>query len=198
MKSGSSTMARASSTSESWLRVCTMRPWWNVSAQNEHSPKQPRLLVRLNFTSLMAGTPPAASYIGWYVRAYGSRYTASISLCVSGAAGGFCTTNSWLEYGSTRRLPVKGSLFSYCTAKLRAYSSLSSCMAGNDGNVTASYTCSSDAARYTVPSMNVRSSMASPAFNASAISMMECSPMPYDTRSAPESSRMERFSLSDQ
>ena len=46
--------------------------------------------------------------------------------------------------------------------------------------------------------MNVRSSMASPAFNASAISMMECSPMPYDTRSAPESSRMERFSLSDQ
>ena len=61
MKSGSAVILSASSTMDSWDRAVTMRPWWNVSAQNEHSPKQPRLLIRLNFTSRMAGTPPASS-----------------------------------------------------------------------------------------------------------------------------------------
>ena len=71
--------------------------------------------------------------MGWYVRAYGKRYTASISEVVSGLLGGFCTTNSWSEYGSTRRFPVNGSLLAYCTLKLRVYSRLSACMLGNEG-----------------------------------------------------------------
>ena len=34
---------------------------WEDIAQKPHSPKQPRWLVMLNFTSSKAGTPPAAS-----------------------------------------------------------------------------------------------------------------------------------------
>ena len=46
---------------DSWDRAVTMRPWWNVSAQNEHSPKQPRQLVSEKRISESAGTPPDAS-----------------------------------------------------------------------------------------------------------------------------------------
>ena len=34
-----------------------MRPWWKLSAQKAHSPRQPRLLMIENLTSLMAGDP---------------------------------------------------------------------------------------------------------------------------------------------
>ena len=61
LKSGSSVMRRASSMRLSWLRACTMRPWWNVSAQKLHSPKHPRFEMSDIFTSLSAGTPPAVS-----------------------------------------------------------------------------------------------------------------------------------------
>ena len=61
MNPGSRVSASASRTMLSALRVCSMRPWWKVSAQKEHSPKQPRLLVMENLTSEKAGTPPSAS-----------------------------------------------------------------------------------------------------------------------------------------
>ena len=54
-------MTRASSSSDSWERPVTMRPWWKVSAQKAHSPKQPRQEASENFTSESAGTPPASS-----------------------------------------------------------------------------------------------------------------------------------------
>ena len=38
-----------------------------VNAQKEQDPKQPLWLVIENLTSVIAGIPPFASYIGWYV-----------------------------------------------------------------------------------------------------------------------------------
>ena len=50
------------------LRAVTIRPWWKVSAQKLHAPKQPRTEAMENLTSSMAGMPPSFSYIGWYAR----------------------------------------------------------------------------------------------------------------------------------
>ena len=79
---------------ESWLRICNTRPWWKVSAQNEHSPKQPRLELMENL-DLGKGraTPPARVVIGSANRGRrGGSATSSISSVVSVADGGFCTT----------------------------------------------------------------------------------------------------------
>ncbi len=69
LKSGSCVMAVASATSDSSLLAWMIRPWWKLSAQNEHSPRQPRLLESENLTSAIAGMPPAASYMGCAARA---------------------------------------------------------------------------------------------------------------------------------
>lgn len=61
LKFGICVMAFASSITDSWLRVVTMRPCRNVMAQKEHEPKQPRVCAMENCTSSMAGTPPNAS-----------------------------------------------------------------------------------------------------------------------------------------
>ena len=61
VNSGSRVSNSASRMIESWLRICSTRPWWKVRAQNEHSPKQPRLELMENLISAKAGTPPAAS-----------------------------------------------------------------------------------------------------------------------------------------
>ena len=61
MNPGICVMARASSSTDSWLRVVTMRPCRNVIAQKEQEPKQPRVCAMENCTSSMAGTPPSTS-----------------------------------------------------------------------------------------------------------------------------------------
>jgi hypothetical protein len=45
----------ASRTIESRLLLCTIRPWWWVSAQKEQDPKQPLWLVMENLTGSRAG-----------------------------------------------------------------------------------------------------------------------------------------------
>ena len=57
---------------------------------------------------------------------------------------------------------------------------------------------SSSAVLNTVPSTHVISFASMPELSASAISTMDVSPMPYMRRSAWESSKMERFMVSDQ
>ena len=189
LKSGRSESIFASRTSDSWLRACIVRPWWNVIAQNEHAPKHPRTLVSEKSTSCNAGTPvfPFAaflSYIGWYFRVYGSSITASNSSVVKGKAGGFCTTKRASDC-STKMQALIASVFSSCVTKdsanFRRLSSLSEEISWKDGRRITFFplgTSSSFPENQHEPRTERISRIGTPLFSKSAVSIIECSPIP--------------------